>query len=159
MKAYPVNGDEDEEHKQRNGEIYRLRYALRNEEIVLGHGYLAVYLSVIVKNAHGASCGCGEIVEQQQSAEQIYRIMRHVAAEKRAEDHVHGQQQKQRRKRAPEYAEGRALVFFNKVSPYKLRKQKTVVSFVRSHKTSVLLVKTKNCVNTHYRAIITQFCL
>ena len=69
VKAYPVNGDKDEEHKQRNGEIYRLRYALRNEEIVLGHGYLAIYLSVIVKNAHGASCGCGEIVEQQQSAD------------------------------------------------------------------------------------------
>ena len=143
MEVYPVDGDENEEHKQRNGEIYRLCNALRNEEIVLGYGYLAVYLSVIVKNAHGASGGCGEIVEQQQSAEQVYRVVRHVAAEKGAEDHVHGQQQKQRRKRAPEYAEGRALVFLDKISPYKLRKQKTVISFVRSHKTSVLLVKNK----------------
>ena len=112
---------------------------------MLGNRHLAVYLRVVVKNAHGAPRRRGEIVEKQQSAEQIYRVMRHIAAEKRAEDHVHGQQQKQRRKRAPEYAEGCALIFFDKVSPYKLRKQKTVISFVRSHKTFVLLVKTKNC--------------
>lgn len=71
--------------------------AVRDKKVVLGNGHLAVNGCIVAQHAHRASGGRGKVVEQKQTAEQINGVVRHIPAEKGAENKVHRQQQEQGR--------------------------------------------------------------
>lgn len=129
LEGNAVDCNENEEYHKRYEKIDEIRNAVREQKVQLGHGHLAVNGRIYIQNAHGVACDVAEIVKQQKTREKVDSVVRQVKSEESTEHDIHRDKQKQRCKRTPQNAERGALIFFDKVSSYKLREQKAIGRF------------------------------
>ena len=106
-----VDGDEQEEHQQRQAEVDQRRDVFGQQEHILWHVDLGDDAAVVHQRAHAGGGGVLEIVVHQVSAEQVDGVVRLVMREKLAENQAHDQKLQKRRQNAPPHAQHSALVF------------------------------------------------
>ena len=125
-KGNLINDAEQKEDDKGESKVDQRGDRLGEEEQILGHVDLGEDLGVVQERSHSAARCVTKEGEHDVTAKQEGGVMCDGRTKEIGKDDAHNKQVEQRREKTPKHTQIGALVFFLKITLYKLGEQKTV---------------------------------